>query len=218
MAQAIARTGGRAIAWVNQNRQLIATIFKVILAVTAAGIVIAAAGGALMTLGFVISFAASAIGGFLIVAKVIAGVFFLIISPAGLLIGALIALATYFLITSGVAEKALNWIKERFNSLKIESGCELESDRGQHWREVISQQLRRLCGHCSRWNGQRGQLFARAWWTSPKRSATHGLAPCMARLGIRHDHNRDLFRLGEHARWHAEGLERMDRHDRERPQ
>ncbi len=121
VAQVVTRAGSRVIAWVNQNRQLIATIFKVIAVVTIVAAGIAAAGGAVAALGMLISFAASAIGGFLIVAKLIAAVFFAIISPAGLLIAALIAIAGYFLITSGVAEQALNWIRDRFESLKTEA-------------------------------------------------------------------------------------------------
>jgi len=106
------------IKWVKENKTLVVTVFKIAAAVVAAGV-------GLIILGTLISSAGAVIGGLVavigavgtaiaILGKIIA----LLLTPIGLVILAVVALAGYLLYATGVGGKALAWLGERFQVLK----------------------------------------------------------------------------------------------------
>lgn len=106
------------INWIKENRALIVVVFKIAAAVVSAGL-------ALILLGGIISGAGSALGGIVTVigavgtAIVILGkIVAFLVTPIGLTILAVTALAGYLLYTSGLGAKALKWLAERFDVLK----------------------------------------------------------------------------------------------------
>ena len=109
------------IKWVKENKTLVVTVFKIAAAVVAAGI-------ALIILGTLISSAGAVIGGLVavigavgtaiaILGKIIA----LLLTPIGLVILAVVALAGYLLYATGIGGKALAWLGERFQVLKSDA-------------------------------------------------------------------------------------------------
>jgi len=106
------------IKWIKENKTLVVTVFKIAAAVVAAGV-------GLIILGTLISSAGAVIGGLVavigavgtaiaILGKIIA----LLLTPIGLVILAVVALAGYLLYATGVGGKALAWLGERFQVLK----------------------------------------------------------------------------------------------------
>jgi len=106
------------IKWIKENKTLVVTVFKIAAAVVAAGV-------ALIILGTLVSSAGAVIGGLVavigavgtaiaILGKIIA----LLLTPIGLVILAVVALAGYLLYATGIGGKALAWLGERFQVLK----------------------------------------------------------------------------------------------------
>ena len=109
------------IKWIKENKTLVVTVFKIAAAVVAAGV-------ALIILGTLISSAGAVIGGLVavigavgtaiaILGKIIA----LLLTPIGLVILAVVALAGYLLYATGIGGKALTWLGERFQVLKSDA-------------------------------------------------------------------------------------------------
>ncbi len=109
------------IKWIKENKTLVVTVFKIAAAVVAAGV-------ALIILGTLISSAGAVIGGLVavigavgtaiaILGKIIA----LLLTPIGLVILAVVALAGYLLYATGIGGKALAWLGERFQVLKSDA-------------------------------------------------------------------------------------------------
>ncbi|MEX0744240.1 MAG: phage tail tape measure protein [Phycisphaeraceae bacterium] len=103
--------------WVKLNRDLVATVFRVGVAVLAAGAALVLAGTLILGLakgiGLVIG-AAAIFGTVLVVAaKAVA----LLVSPIGLVTAALVGLTVWFFKTSDVGGKALQWLGDRFGEL-----------------------------------------------------------------------------------------------------
>jgi len=105
-------------AWVQRNQQLIVTVLKVVVGIIAAGAAIA-------VLGTVISGFATILGGLITVVttvvavlKVLGAVIAFLVSPIGLVIAAVAALAGYLIYATDAGGKALAWLGGRFNVLK----------------------------------------------------------------------------------------------------
>jgi len=109
------------IKWIKENKTLVVTVFKIAAAVVAAGV-------GLIILGTLISSAGAVIGGLVavigavgtaiaILGKIIA----LLLTPIGLVILAVVALAGYLLYATGIGGKALTWLGERFQVLKSDA-------------------------------------------------------------------------------------------------
>lgn len=109
------------IKWIKENKTLVVTVFKIAAAVVAAGI-------ALIILGTLISSAGAVIGGLVavigavgtaiaILGKIIA----LLLTPIGLVILAVVALAGYLIYATGIGGKALAWLGEQFQVLNSDA-------------------------------------------------------------------------------------------------
>lgn len=117
MAERMMTIGTAALKWVQDNRELVVTIFKV-----AAGVM--AAGAAITAIGIAFIGAGAAIGGVIAVGAVVATIFkaiaaavLFVLSPVGLVVTALVGLGAWFLYSSGLGRKALDWLMAKFGEL-----------------------------------------------------------------------------------------------------
>ncbi|MFO0839596.1 MAG: phage tail tape measure protein [Phycisphaerae bacterium] len=104
--------------WIKQNKAIVVTVFQV-----AAGV--AAAGVALVALGFLVSGLGAALGGLATIVTgigtafgVIGGLIAALVSPIGLAITAVAALGTAILVYTGAGADALAWLGEQFAWLR----------------------------------------------------------------------------------------------------
>lgn len=104
--------------WIKENKDLVVMVFKIAAAAIAAG-------GALIVLGTAISGVGAALGAIATVATgigaaiaTLGSIIAAILSPIGLVIAGIVALAGYLLYVSGVGEKALTWLASVFMDLK----------------------------------------------------------------------------------------------------
>lgn len=104
--------------WINQNRDVVVTVFKVAAAVAAGGAALIAIGGAVTGLGAVFGAVAAIITGVGTALGTIGAVLSAILSPVGLVIAALASLGGYFLYVSGAGQRALSWLGEQFAALR----------------------------------------------------------------------------------------------------
>jgi TP901 family phage tail tape measure protein len=104
--------------WIEQNKQLVVWVFKMAAAAVAGG-------AALIVLGATISGIGAALGAIATVATgigaaiaTLGSIIASILSPIGLVIAGVVALAAYLLYVTGVGEQALNWLASVFMDLK----------------------------------------------------------------------------------------------------
>ncbi len=117
-AERAARIIKNIVDWVRQNKELIATIFKVAAAVTAGGVALMVLGGLLSGLGTVFGMLATVAAGVGTALGVVGTVLGAILSPVGLVVAAVASLAGYLLYASGVGEQALSWLGRQFTALR----------------------------------------------------------------------------------------------------
>jgi hypothetical protein len=119
--QQLVQTGMRVVAaivgWVRENRELIVTVAKVALAVTAAGAALFAIGQAIAGIGAVFGLLASAGTMIGTVLATVGSVLAALLSPIGLVGAAAVALGAYFLATSEQGGEAVDWLSEKFEEL-----------------------------------------------------------------------------------------------------
>jgi|YNPNPStandDraft_1061719.scaffolds.fasta_scaffold00077_9 hypothetical protein len=104
--------------WIKENRALVVTIFQIALGVLAAGAALIMLGNLIAAIGTAIGVLTPMITAAVAVFKMIPVALGALLSPVGLVIGALAALGAYFLYVSGLGQKALEWLREKFNSLR----------------------------------------------------------------------------------------------------
>ncbi len=114
----LARVSKTTIDWITRNKTLIVTVFKVAVAIAAGGAALIAFGAAASAIGTGLAAAAAIIAGigkaFAIVGTMIAA----LLTPLGLTIVGVGALAAYLLYATGAGSKALQWLSDRFSELK----------------------------------------------------------------------------------------------------
>jgi hypothetical protein len=104
--------------WISQNRQLVANIFQVALAVSAAGVAAVVLGTAISFVGKTVGILAAilpAVGNLL---SLIGAVISWMLSPVVLLAGGLALLGAYFVKSTGVMGQATDWLAGKFQGLK----------------------------------------------------------------------------------------------------
>ncbi len=97
--------------WVDGNRELVRTIFKVAAGVAIAGVVLVGLGMAIVGVGAVLGGLATMIG---VVSIVLAAV----LSPIGLVVAAIVGLGAYLLKTTAAGGIAMDWLGGMFGTLK----------------------------------------------------------------------------------------------------
>ena len=104
--------------WVSRNRELIVTALKIVAAVIAVGAAIAILGTAISGLGAALGALITIVTTVVAVLKILGVVLAFLVSPIGLVIAAIAALAGYLLYATGAGAKALQWLGEKFTLLK----------------------------------------------------------------------------------------------------
>jgi len=104
--------------WINQNRDLVVTVLQVGAALFAGGVALMAFGTVLSGLGSILGLLVSTITTVAGAIQMFGAVIAFLVSPIGLVIAALGTLGGYLLYTSGAGGKALDWLGDRFGTLK----------------------------------------------------------------------------------------------------
>ena len=104
--------------WIKRNKELIVTIFKVAVAVVAAGAALVVLGVAITGVAKAMGVLAAVITGVGTALKLLGAVLAFLVSPIGLVITAVVALGVTILHVTGAGAKALGWLGEKFNVLK----------------------------------------------------------------------------------------------------
>ncbi|MEQ8790086.1 MAG: phage tail tape measure protein [Pirellulaceae bacterium] len=107
-----------AIKWIKQNKTLVVTIFKIAAAVVAAGVGLIILGTLISSIGAVIGGLVAVIGAVGTAIAILGKIIALLLTPIGLVVVAVVALAAYLLYATGLGGKALAWLSERFQVLK----------------------------------------------------------------------------------------------------
>jgi hypothetical protein len=105
-------------AWLQQNCTLVVTVAKVAAAVVAGGAALVVFGTAISGIGLALGKLSTLITGVGAVFKILGSAIAFLISPIGLVIAAVSALGTYLLYSTGVGAKALDWLGQKFATLK----------------------------------------------------------------------------------------------------
>jgi len=104
--------------WIKRNKELIVTIFKVAVAVVAAGAALVVLGVAITGVAKAMGVLAAVITGVGVALKLLGAVLAFLVSPIGLVITAVVGLGVVILHVTGAGAKALGWLGEKFNILK----------------------------------------------------------------------------------------------------
>ena len=104
--------------WIKQNQDLIATAFKVAAGVVFAGVALAAFGAAVSAVASVVGGLATVVSGIGAAFGIIGSAVLAILSPVGLAVSAIIALGATILTATDIGAEALQWLGDRFRSLK----------------------------------------------------------------------------------------------------
>lgn len=104
--------------WIKQNKDLVVWVFKIAAAATAAGVALIALGTAISGIGAALGAIATVATGIGAAIATLGSIIAAILSPIGLVIAGVVALAGYLLYVTGVGEQALNWLAGVFTDLK----------------------------------------------------------------------------------------------------
>jgi len=104
--------------WIQNNKRLIATIFKVIVGVAAGGIVISALGVGIVGLGVVLGSLATILGVIGTAIGLMGAVLAGLLSPIGLVGIGIVGLGAYIVTSTDIGAKALQFLKDKFSTLK----------------------------------------------------------------------------------------------------
>ncbi len=114
----LARVSKTTIDWIGRNKTLVVTVFKVAVAIAAGGAALIAFGAAASAIGTGLAVAAAIIAGIGQAFAVIGVSIAALLTPLGLTIVGVGALAAYLLYATGAGSKALEWLRDRFSELK----------------------------------------------------------------------------------------------------
>jgi hypothetical protein len=111
--------------WINKNRALVVTLAKVGIALATAGALVIALGSGLAATGLALGGLASILGLASGMIAMVGGVIGALLSPIGLVSLAVVGLGAYLLKSSGLGAQALQWLGQRFETLRGEVSASL---------------------------------------------------------------------------------------------
>lgn len=117
-AESATRIIVRTSAWIQQNKQVIVTVFKVAAAVLAAGAALIGLGVFITGIGAAFGVLASVAAGVGTAIGVIGSVIAALLSPIGLVVVAVAGLGAALLISTGAGGEALAWLSDQFTRLR----------------------------------------------------------------------------------------------------
>ena len=104
--------------WIEQNKTLVVTVFKVLAGVVAVGAGLIALGGVITGLGTVLGVVVTAFGAIGTAVGIVGQVLAALLSPIGLVVAAFAGLAAYIVYASGLGGAALDGLAQNFAALK----------------------------------------------------------------------------------------------------
>jgi TolA-binding protein len=104
--------------WIEQNKQLVVWVFKLAAAAVAGGAALIVLGATISGIGAALGAIATFATGIGAAIATLGSIIASILSPIGLVIAGVVALAAYLLYVTGVGEQALNWLASVFMDLK----------------------------------------------------------------------------------------------------
>jgi len=104
--------------WIEQNKQLVVWVFKMAAAAVAGGAALIVLGATISGIGAALGAIAAFATGIGAAIATLGSIIASILSPIGLVIAGVAALAAYLLYVTGVGEQALNWLASVFMDLK----------------------------------------------------------------------------------------------------
>jgi hypothetical protein len=104
--------------WIEQNKQLVVWVFKMAAAAVAGGAALIVLGATTSGIGAAMGAIATVATGIGAAIATLGSIIASILSPIGLVIAGMVALAAYLLYVTGVGEQALNWLASVFMDLK----------------------------------------------------------------------------------------------------
>ncbi len=104
--------------WIKENKDLVVWVFKIAAAAVAAGAALVVLGTAISGVGAALGAIATVATGIGAAIATLGSIIAAIVSPIGLVIAGVVALAGYLLYVTGVGEQALNWLASVFTDLK----------------------------------------------------------------------------------------------------
>lgn len=117
----------KSIAWVKANQEIIATVFRIVAGVVAAGVALVALGAVFSGIGAAIGAALTVLAGIGTTVSTVIGavgaVIGALLSPIGLVAAAVVGLGGYFLYASGIAGSVVEYISQVFSILADELGA-----------------------------------------------------------------------------------------------
>ena len=117
-AESATRIVVRTSAWIQQNKQVIVTVFKVAAAVLAAGAALIGLGLLITGVGAAFGLLASVAAGVGTAIGVIGSVIAAMLSPIGLVVVAVAGLGAALLVSTGAGGEALAWLSDQFTRLR----------------------------------------------------------------------------------------------------
>lgn len=120
-AQRLTKTAVTVSNWIKQNKELVAMVFKVAVAVAVGGAAIMALGLVFVGLAKVIGVVVTSIGVVGAVFQGMGAVLAALVSPIGLVISAVVGLGAAVLYVTGAGGAALGWLAGQFQTLKDEA-------------------------------------------------------------------------------------------------
>ncbi|MCI0364948.1 MAG: phage tail tape measure protein [Phycisphaerales bacterium] len=117
-AESATRIVVRTSAWIQQNKQVIVTVFKVAAAVLAAGAALIGLGLLITGIGAAFGLLASVAAGVGTAIGVIGSVIAALLSPIGLVVVAVAGLGAALLVSTGAGGEALTWLSDQFSRLR----------------------------------------------------------------------------------------------------
>jgi hypothetical protein len=124
----LARIISSATVWIRQNRGLVQSIARFGSVMVAAGTVIVVVGRGLSALGGVFGALATVTSAVASAVAVLGSMLAAMLTPLGLVMVGAAAFGAYIAVSSGLAEKALGWLQEKF--------AELKADAIQAWQGI----------------------------------------------------------------------------------
>lgn len=117
LANSVTRAVVSVTDWISQNKAVVVTVAKVAAMVAAAGVAIIGLGWAVSGIAAGLGAMAAIASGVGTVLGIVGSALTALLSPIGLVIAAVAALGTAVLVYSGAAGKALTWLREQFGRL-----------------------------------------------------------------------------------------------------
>jgi hypothetical protein len=175
--------------WLKNNQPLVKNLFMLGGALLGVGTGLAISGKFISIFGGMFGSAAKLIGVFSSALGIVGSVLGFLLSPIGILTAAIIGLGVWFLYSSGLMDKAIDWLKGLFGNLvkdaKEDFGAIADAleagDISLAWK-VVTAQMKVWWNECCLWFRERWEDF-KTWFFKTSPGLAKGLINSLAAIG-----------------------------------